>query len=87
MLPAALLAELDLSTLARNNAISDALVKVRAASFTPTELTWPLWTDRGGHDRASLIPAHEGSGVVVALGYGTAGVSVENSSTAPLRSN
>jgi NADPH:quinone reductase-like Zn-dependent oxidoreductase len=57
-------------------AIGDALVQVRAASFTPTELTWPLWTDRAGHDRAPLIPAHEGSGVVVALGYGTAGVSV-----------
>ena len=57
-------------------AISDALVQVRAASFTPTELMWPLWTDRAGHDRASLIPAHEGSGVVVALGYGAAGVSV-----------
>ena len=57
-------------------AISDALVQVRAASFTPTELTWPLRTDRAGHDRGSLIPAHEGSGVVVALGYGAAGVSV-----------
>jgi NADPH:quinone reductase-like Zn-dependent oxidoreductase len=56
--------------------IGDALVHVHAASFTPTELTWPLWTDRNGHDRDSLIPAHEGSGVVVALGYGTAGVSV-----------
>ena len=29
-------------------AIGDALVQVRAASFTPTELTWPLWTDRAG---------------------------------------
>jgi NADPH:quinone reductase-like Zn-dependent oxidoreductase len=57
-------------------AIGDALVQVRAASFTPTELTWPLWTDRAGHDRAPLIPAHEGSGIVVALGYGTAGISV-----------
>src|SRR5215469_16112624 len=57
-------------------AIGDALVQVRAASFTPTELTWPLWTDRGGHHRAYLVPAHEGSGVVVALGYGAAGVSV-----------
>jgi NADPH:quinone reductase-like Zn-dependent oxidoreductase len=57
-------------------AIGDALVQVRAASFTPTELTWPLRTDRAGHDRGALIPAHEGSGVVVALGYGTAGVSV-----------
>jgi NADPH:quinone reductase-like Zn-dependent oxidoreductase len=57
-------------------AIGDALVQVRAASFTPTELTWPLRTDRAGHDRGALIPAHEGSGVVVALGYGTAGLSV-----------
>ena len=57
-------------------AIGDALVQVRAASFTPTELTWPLRTDRAGHERTLVIPAHEGSGVVVALGYGTAGVSV-----------
>jgi NADPH:quinone reductase-like Zn-dependent oxidoreductase len=57
-------------------AIGDALVQVHAASFTPTELTWPLRTDRAGHDRGPLIPAHEGSGVVVALGYGTAGLSV-----------
>ena len=57
-------------------AIGDALVKVRAASFTPTELTWPLRTDRAGHDRGPLIPAHEGSGVVVGLGYGTAGLEV-----------
>jgi NADPH:quinone reductase-like Zn-dependent oxidoreductase len=57
-------------------AIGDVLVQVRAASFTPTELTWPLMTDRSGHDRAFLIPAQEGSGVVVAVGYGTAGVSV-----------
>jgi NADPH:quinone reductase-like Zn-dependent oxidoreductase len=57
-------------------AIGDALVQVRAASFTPTELTWPLRTDRAGHDRAAPIPAHEGSGIVTAIGYGTAGVAV-----------
>ncbi len=57
-------------------AIGDALVQVHAASFTPTELTWPLRTDRAGNERAAPIPAHEGSGVVVALGYGTAGISV-----------
>ncbi len=57
-------------------AIGDVLVQVRAASFTPTELMWPLSTDRSGHDREFQVPAHEGSGVVVALGYGTAGVSV-----------
>jgi NADPH:quinone reductase-like Zn-dependent oxidoreductase len=58
-------------------AIGDALVQVRAASFTPGELTWPLRADRAGHDRGALIPAHEGSGVVVALGFGAAGVSVD----------
>jgi NADPH:quinone reductase-like Zn-dependent oxidoreductase len=57
-------------------AIGDVLVQVHAASFTPTELTWPIWTDRAGHQRGYIIPAHEGSGVVVALGYGTAGFTV-----------
>ena len=57
-------------------AIGDALVEVRAASFTPTELMWPLSTDRAGHARGRRIPAHEGSGIVVALGFGAAGVSV-----------
>jgi NADPH:quinone reductase-like Zn-dependent oxidoreductase len=57
-------------------AVGDALVKVHAAGFTPTELQWPLWTDRAGHDRAPIIPAHEFSGVVAALGYGTTGVAV-----------
>src|SRR5690349_7039012 len=57
-------------------AIGDALVQVRAASFTPTELTWPVQADRAGHDRGPRIPAQEGSGVVVELGYGTAAVSV-----------
>lgn len=57
-------------------AIGDVLVQVRAASFTPTECLWPLAKDRAGHDRGPRIPAHEGSGIVVALGFGTAGVSV-----------
>jgi NADPH:quinone reductase-like Zn-dependent oxidoreductase len=57
-------------------AVGDALVQVRAASFTPTELLWPLATDRNGHERGRRIPAHEGSGVVVALGYGAAGVAI-----------
>ncbi|MGH9227118.1 MAG: NADP-dependent oxidoreductase [Acidimicrobiales bacterium] len=57
-------------------AVGDVLVRVHAAGFTPTELQWPLWTDRAGHDRAPIIPAHEFSGVVAALGYGTAGVAV-----------
>jgi NADPH:quinone reductase-like Zn-dependent oxidoreductase len=58
-------------------AIGDALVQVRAASFTPAELTWPTaTTDRAGHDRVMMIPAPEGSGIVAALGYGAVGVSV-----------
>jgi NADPH:quinone reductase-like Zn-dependent oxidoreductase len=57
-------------------AVGDVLVKVHAAGFTPTELLWPLWTDRAGHERAPIIPAHEFSGVVAALGFGTAGLEV-----------
>jgi NADPH:quinone reductase-like Zn-dependent oxidoreductase len=30
------------------------------------------YVDRAGHDRGA-IPAHEGSGVVIGFGYGTAG--------------
>ena len=57
--------------------IGDAVVRVHAASFTPTELTWPsTWVDHAGHDRRPTIPAHEVSGVVEALGYGTVGVAV-----------
>jgi len=57
--------------------IGDALVRVRAASFTPTELGWPsTWVDRAGRDRRPAIPSHEVSGVVEALGYGTFGVAV-----------
>ena len=37
-------------------AIGDALVQVHAASFTPTELTWPLWTDRAGYDPGADHP-------------------------------
>ena len=57
-------------------AVGDVLVKVHACGITPTELDWPLWTDRAGHKREYIIPAHEFSGVVAALGYGTAGVAV-----------
>lgn len=57
-------------------AIGDVLVNVRASGITPTELDWPLWTDTLGHKREYLVPAHEFSGVVSAVGYGAAGVSV-----------
>ncbi len=54
--------------------IGDVMVRVRAASFTPTELTWPsTWVDRLGHDRRPVILGHEVSGIVEALGDGTTG--------------
>jgi NADPH:quinone reductase-like Zn-dependent oxidoreductase len=57
--------------------IGDVLVRVHAASFTPTEMTWPsTWVDRTGKDRRPAIPGHEVSGVVTALGYGTTGVAI-----------
>ena len=57
--------------------IGDVLVRVHAASFTPTELDWPsTWVDRAGRDRRPSIPGHEVSGVVTALGYGTTGLEV-----------
>jgi NADPH:quinone reductase-like Zn-dependent oxidoreductase len=57
--------------------IGDVLLKVRAASFTPTELKWPsTWADRAGKARPAPIPAHEVSGVVAALGYGTTAFAV-----------
>ena len=53
-------------------AIDDALVRVHAASITPTELRWPsTWEDRAGRSRLPVIPSHEVAGVVTALGYGT----------------
>ena len=52
-------------------------MQVHAASLTPTELEWPsTWVDRAGNARPTPIPAHEVSGVVVALGYGTTGFAV-----------
>src|ERR687889_1592157 len=57
--------------------IGDVLLKVRAASFIPTELDWSsTWVDRAGNARPAPIPAHEVSGVVAALGYGTTGFAV-----------
>jgi NADPH:quinone reductase-like Zn-dependent oxidoreductase len=56
--------------------LGDVLVKVSACGITHTELDWPLWTCRAGHHRATIIPGHEVSGVVAALGFGTAGIAV-----------
>jgi NADPH:quinone reductase-like Zn-dependent oxidoreductase len=56
--------------------LGDVLVKVIASGITHNELDWPVWTCRAGHRRSSIIPGHEVSGVVVGLGYGTAGFAV-----------
>jgi len=58
-------------------AINDVVVEVHASGFVPTELAWPsTWTDRLDRERTPSIPGHELAGVVTALGYGTAGLSV-----------
>ena len=56
--------------------LCDVLVKVAACGITHDELDWPIWTCRAGHQRATIIPGQEVSGVVAALGYGTAGFAV-----------
>src|SRR5262245_49173316 len=56
--------------------IGDVLVKVAACGITHNELDWPLRTCRNGHQRDSIIPGQELSGVVTALGVGTAGIAV-----------
>ncbi|WPU96958.1 NADP-dependent oxidoreductase [Mucilaginibacter sabulilitoris] len=58
-------------------AMNEVVVQVHASGFTFNELEWPsTWTDRRDVNRTPSIPGHEFSGVVTALGYGTAGLSV-----------
>ena len=58
-------------------AINDVVVEVHASGFVATELEWPsTWTDRLDRDRTPVIPGHELAGVVIALGYGAAGLPV-----------
>src|SRR5947207_773401 len=55
----------------------DVVVEVHASGFTGNELEWPsTWIDRLGRDRTPSIPGYELAGVVTALSYGTAGLSV-----------
>jgi NADPH:quinone reductase-like Zn-dependent oxidoreductase len=59
--------------------IGDVLLRVQAASFTPTELGWPsTWVDRAGHERRPSIPGHEVAGVVAGLGSGTTGFALSD---------
>jgi NADPH:quinone reductase-like Zn-dependent oxidoreductase len=55
----------------------EALVAVHAAGITFAELTWDeTWTTRSGADRTPVIPAHDISGTVAALGEGVTGLAV-----------
>src|SRR6476660_2795880 len=57
--------------------INDVVVQVHASGFVGTELAWPsTWADRLDRNRTPSIPGHELAGVVIALGYGTRGLSV-----------
>ena len=51
-------------------AAGEVLLQVRAAAITFAELSWEESWTRRGVDRTPIIPAHEVSGVVAALGTG-----------------
>src|SRR6185437_14138478 len=54
----------------------EALVAVHAAAITFAELGWDLsWTTKDGKDRTPVIPSHEVSGTVAALGPDVTGLS------------
>jgi NADPH:quinone reductase-like Zn-dependent oxidoreductase len=56
---------------------AEVLIAVHAAAITFAELGWDLsWTTRDGSDRTPVIPSHEVSGTVAALGDGVTGFSV-----------
>jgi NADPH:quinone reductase-like Zn-dependent oxidoreductase len=56
----------------------EVLIRVHAAAVTPTELQWmPTWTTRTGQARPlPVIPGHEFSGVVAAVGHQVASLAV-----------
>jgi NADPH:quinone reductase-like Zn-dependent oxidoreductase len=57
---------------------AEVLVRVHAAGVIPTELSWvPTWTMRTGEPRPlPVIPGHEFSGAIAALGAGVTDVGV-----------
>jgi NADPH:quinone reductase-like Zn-dependent oxidoreductase len=53
----------------------EVLVSVHSAGITVAELSWDLtWTTRDGADRTPVIPAHEMSGTVAAIGEDVSGL-------------
>lgn len=54
----------------------EVLVEVHAAAITFDELTWEETWTRAGVDRTPIVPSHEVSGVVAAIGAGVDGVTV-----------
>jgi NADPH:quinone reductase-like Zn-dependent oxidoreductase len=56
----------------------EVLVRVHAAGVTPTELSWvPTLTTRTGEPRSlPVIPGHEFSGEIAALGTGVTDVAI-----------
>jgi NADPH:quinone reductase-like Zn-dependent oxidoreductase len=54
----------------------EVLVEVHAAAITFAELSWTETWQRDGHDRTPIVPSHEFSGVVTAVGRTTTGLEV-----------
>jgi NADPH:quinone reductase-like Zn-dependent oxidoreductase len=55
----------------------EVLVRVYAASFTPTELTWSTtWKTRAGLERSLPIPGHDLSGTIEEVGPEVSGVTI-----------
>ncbi|MBO3751181.1 NADP-dependent oxidoreductase [Streptosporangiaceae bacterium NEAU-GS5] len=55
----------------------EALIAVHATGITLTELDWDeSWTTSDGKDRTPVIPAHEPSGTVVAVGAGVSDLAI-----------
>jgi NADPH:quinone reductase-like Zn-dependent oxidoreductase len=56
----------------------EVLIRVHAAAVIPTELSWvPTWSTPGGEPRAlPVIPGHEFSGAIAALGAGVGNVGI-----------
>ncbi len=54
----------------------EVLVEVYAAAITFAELSWQETWQRDGHDRTPIVPSHEVSGVVAAIGAEVTGLDV-----------